>query len=142
MSSRGSRRSAASSGSDGVDPTRVSMTPAAYRRAVLTVVAAIPPGRVMTYGAIAGYLAELSGRASARLVGHVMALDGDGVPWHRVVRHGGLPVRGLEARVLRRLRDEGVPLRGSRVDMAQAAWSPEAPAAVLLDAAAFAKVEA
>jgi alkylated DNA nucleotide flippase Atl1 len=110
------------------------MTPAEYRRAVRAVVAAIPPGRVMAYGQIAAYLAELSGRASPRLVGQVMARHGDGLPWHRVVRESGLPARGHEARALRLLRDEGAPLcrGGLRVDMAAAAWSPPDPAAVLL----------
>jgi methylated-DNA-protein-cysteine methyltransferase-like protein len=88
----------------------------------------------MAYGAIAAYLAELSGRASPRLVGQIMARHGDGLPWHRVVRESGHPARGHEARALRHLRDEGVPLNkpGLRVDMARAAWSPNEPAAVLL----------
>ncbi|HEY2916759.1 MAG TPA: MGMT family protein [Candidatus Limnocylindrales bacterium] len=108
------------------------MSPIAYRRLVRAVVAAIPAGRVMSYGAIAAYLAEVSGRASPRLVGHVMAIDGDGVPWHRVVREDGRPVRGLEARALRRLRVEGAPLApgGLRVDLAAAAWAPDRPPAV------------
>jgi methylated-DNA-protein-cysteine methyltransferase-like protein len=112
------------------------LSPAEYRRAVRAVVAAIPPGRVMAYGAIAAYLAELTGRASPRLVGHVMAIDGDGLPWHRVVRHDGRPARGLEARALRRLRDEGAPLCGVpavRVDMAAGAWSPDRPPALLVE---------
>lgn len=110
------------------------MTPAEYRRAVRAVVAAIPVGRVMAYGAIAAYLAELSGRASPRLVGQIMARHGDGLPWHRVVRESGHPARGHEARALRRLRDEGAPLsrRGVRVEIGRAAWSPAEPAAVLL----------
>ena len=115
------------------------MTPQAYRRAVRAVVASIPPGRVMSYGAIAAYLAEWSGRAAPRLVGHVMAIDGDGVPWHRVVRSDGRPARGLEARALRRLRDDGTPLRARAdagppdcVDMRAAAWAPDRPPAALL----------
>jgi methylated-DNA-protein-cysteine methyltransferase-like protein len=110
------------------------VTPADYRRAVRIVVAAIPPGRVMAYGQIAAYLAEVSGRASPRLVGQVMARHGDGLPWHRVVRENGLPARGHEPGALRLLRAEGAPLRrgGLRLDMASAAWSPPDPAAVLL----------
>ena len=108
------------------------MTPAAYRRAVLAVVAAIPPGRVMAYGAIAAYLADLSGRASPRLVGQIMARDSSDVPWQRVVRESGLPARGHEARALRLLLADGTPVRGIRVDMARAAWSPDEPAGVLL----------
>ena len=37
----------------------------------LDLVARIPPGRVLTYGAIAAHLAEASGRASPRLVGQI-----------------------------------------------------------------------
>jgi methylated-DNA-protein-cysteine methyltransferase related protein len=110
------------------------VTPGAYRRAVLAVVAAIPPGRVMAYGSIAGYLAEVSGRASPRLVGQIMARDSSAVPWHRVVRESGLPARGHEARALELLLADGTPVRGIRVDMPRAAWRPDAPAAVLLGA--------
>jgi methylated-DNA-protein-cysteine methyltransferase-like protein len=110
------------------------MTPAEYRSAVRAVVAAIPPGRVMAYGEIAAYLAEVSGRASPRLVGQVMARHGQGLPWHRVVREGGLPARGHEARALRLLRDEGALFRrsGLRIEMSAAAWAPPDPASVLL----------
>lgn len=105
------------------------ITPAAYRRLVRAVVASIPPGRVMAYGAIAGYLAEVTGRASPRLVGQVMARHGDGLPWHRVVRADGQPARGHEARALRLLREEGTPLArgGHRVDIRLAAWGPDRP---------------
>jgi methylated-DNA-protein-cysteine methyltransferase-like protein len=103
------------------------MTPDAYRRAVLDLVARIPPGRVLSYGAIAAHLAEVSGRASPRLVGQIMARCDRPVPWHRVVRHDGLPARGHEAEALRLLRHDATPLRGDRVDMARAAWSPERP---------------
>jgi methylated-DNA-protein-cysteine methyltransferase related protein len=110
------------------------MTPIEYRGLVRAVVASIPPGRVMSYGSIALYLADISGRVSPRLVGHVMAIDGDGVPWHRVVRESGRPVRGLEARALRRLRAEGAALAtgGLRIDMRLAAWSPDRPPAAIL----------
>lgn len=110
------------------------MTPAQYRAAVLAVVRAIPPGRVMAYGAIASYLAEASGRASPRLVGQIMARGHDPLPWHRVVREDGRPARGHEARALRLLRDDGTPIRGTSVDMAAAAWRPDRPASVLLAA--------
>lgn len=106
---------------------RVSAT--AYLRLVRAVVASIPPGRVMAYGAIARYLADVTGGASPRLVGQVMARHGEGLPWHRVVRADGQPARGHEARALRLLRAEGTPLaRGRlRVDMRLAAWGPDRP---------------
>jgi len=52
------------------------------------VVSQIPPGRVMTYGQIAG----ICGNArAARIVGGIAHFDVSGLPWHRVVnRHGGL----------------------------------------------------
>jgi alkylated DNA nucleotide flippase Atl1 len=101
-----------------------------YRDAVLAVVAAIPPGRVMSYSGIADYLAEAWRTRAPRQVGRVMARCGSDVPWHRVVQTSGRPVRGLELEALRRLRAEATPLagRGDRVDMRRAAWAPDEPA--------------
>jgi alkylated DNA nucleotide flippase Atl1 len=87
---------------------------------VLCAVEAIPPGRVMSYGDIA----ELVGRGGPRQVGTVMARHGAGVPWWRVVRADGHPVTGLTKRALARLRADGTPLRGDRVEMRLARWSP------------------
>ena len=106
------------------------VTPEAYRRAVLDLVARIPAGKVLSYGAIAAHLAEASGRASPRLVGQIMARSDRPVPWHRVVRGSGLPARGHEAAALRLLARDGTPLLGGRVDMARAAWAPELPPTV------------
>lgn len=92
---------------------------------MLALVERIPPGRVMSYGAIADYLAESSGRNSARLVGQIMARHSRSVPWHRVVQSSGQPARGHEAEALARLSDEETPLIEGRVDMTRAAWSPE-----------------
>ena len=80
----------------------------------------IPAGRVATYGDIA----ELVGRGGPRQVGQVMSRFGGGVPWWRVVRADGQPVRGLEARALELLRADGTPLRGERVAMSQARVRP------------------
>lgn len=91
-----------------------------YVEAVLAVVERIPPGRVMSYGAIADYL----GQGGPRQVGTVMARYGGPVPWHRVVAANGRVVPGHEAEALRRLRRERTPLRGDRVDMRAAAWYP------------------
>jgi alkylated DNA nucleotide flippase Atl1 len=92
-----------------------------FHEAVLTVVERIPPGRVMSYGAIADYL----GRGGPRQVGTVMARYGGGVPWHRVVTASGRTPPGHEVEALGRLRAEGAPLRGDHVDMPRAAWYPE-----------------
>lgn len=101
------------------------MTPEEYVELVLSLVERIPPGRVMSYGAIADYLSDASGRGSARLVGTIMARHGGGVPWHRVVNNAGRLVPGHEAEAAARLRAEGVPFRGERVAMAQAQWWPD-----------------
>ena len=95
-----------------------------YVERVLAVVERIPPGRVMSYGAIA----EVVGVGGPRQVGRVMSLEGDGLPWWRVVRaDGGLPPCH-DGEALTRHRTEGTPLRSSgRVDMAAAAWWPESP---------------
>ncbi|HWH01856.1 MAG TPA: MGMT family protein [Pilimelia sp.] len=99
------------------------MTPQEYVEAVLTLVERIPPGRVVTYGAIADHLAEASGRASARLVGTIMARYGGGVPWHRVVNSAGRLPPGHEQRARALLAAEGVVFDGPRVPMARYAWS-------------------
>lgn len=101
------------------------MTPEEYVEEVLALVERIPPGRVMSYGAIADYLAERSGRASARLVGSIMARHGGGVPWHRVVNSAGRLPPGHEARARALLAEEGAPLRGAGVDLTAAAWYPD-----------------
>lgn len=92
-----------------------------YVERVLSVVERIPRGRVMSYGAVA----EVVGFGGPRQVGRVMALEGDGMPWWRVVRaDGGLPVCHTgEARV--RHLDEGTAMRpNGRVDMRAASWWP------------------
>ncbi len=52
------------------------------------IVAAIPAGSVLAYGAVAAR-AGLPGRA--RLVGRILAEDGHDLPWHRVLRADGTP---------------------------------------------------
>jgi methylated-DNA-protein-cysteine methyltransferase-like protein len=96
-----------------------------YVNEVLTVVENIPPGRVMSYGAIAEFLADRSGRSSARLVGTIMARYGGTVPWYRVVNSSGRFPPGHEVEARRRLLAEGAVLNGDRVDMAACAWWPE-----------------
>jgi alkylated DNA nucleotide flippase Atl1 len=101
------------------------VTPDEYVEEVLALVERIPPGRVMSYGAVADHLSERSGRASARLVGSIMARYGGGVPWHRVVNAAGRLPPGHETEALARLAAEGAPLRGVGVDMSTAIWRPE-----------------
>ena len=115
------------------DPTDARDETARRREQILLTVAAIPEGRVATYGEVAA-AAGLPGRA--RLVGRVLRElpDGSRIPWHRVVAAGGriaergaLDGRAGEREQLARLRAEGVRLRrGSiapRVDLAASGWN-------------------
>jgi alkylated DNA nucleotide flippase Atl1 len=91
---------------------------------VLDVVDSIPPGRVMSYGDIAEYLAEGGG---PRQVGRVMATYGGAVAWWRVIHADGTPAPGHDSVALRHYQAEGTPLRSARppvrVDMRRARWS-------------------
>jgi len=80
--------------------------PQDFVEAVLDVVAAIPPGRVMTYGDVAAVL----GSRAARAVGNVMSWYGSDVPWWRVIRATGHPAAGHEDRALEHFRAEGTAL--------------------------------
>jgi len=91
--------------------------------AILEVVATIPAGRVMTYGDVARVL----GIPSARIVGQVLSRSGGTVPWHRVVLSTGQVADHLADRQLTLLTKEGVALRGRRVDLRLARWSPSGP---------------
>jgi methylated-DNA-protein-cysteine methyltransferase related protein len=73
-------------------------------------VRAIPAGFVRTYGDIEP--------GAPRLVGHVLATIHDDLPWHRVVRADGTMSQGKRQREL--LLEEGVPMRGDRVDLRHA----------------------
>jgi len=91
-----------------------------YVELVLSIVEQIPPGKVATYGDIA----ELIGIGGPRQVGRVMSVHGGAVPWWRVVRSNGRPVRGIEPRALELLRRDGTPLRHDRVDLGVARYHP------------------
>jgi methylated-DNA-protein-cysteine methyltransferase-like protein len=96
---------------------------------VYSLVRAIPRGRVMTYGQIAGLLGNL---LSPKAVGWAMHTCPEDVPWHRVVnasgscstdRRGDLPP-GLQRALLEA---EGVPFRlDGTLDLARYRWQPRA----------------
>jgi alkylated DNA nucleotide flippase Atl1 len=44
------------------------------------------------------------------------------VPWHRVLRADGTAAEPVRVRQLELLAGEGVPMRGSRVDLAAVGW--------------------
>jgi methylated-DNA-protein-cysteine methyltransferase-like protein len=75
---------------------------------ILDRVRSVPEGFVRTYGDIAP--------GAPRLAGTVLAGCRDpSVPWHRIVRADGSLAKGERQRAL--LDREGVPFRGSRVQM-------------------------
>ncbi len=71
---------------------------------VRSLVAAVPSGRVVTYGDIAA----VAGLSSPRIVGWIMRTDSSDLPWHRVITASGRPARHLRTRQLELLRAEGV----------------------------------
>lgn len=79
-------------------------------------VAAIPPGRVATYGDIAA----AAGLSTPRTVGWIMRTDAADLPWHRVLRANGTPAPHLAHRQLRELAEEGCPVLDDRVDLRRA----------------------
>ena len=91
-----------------------------YTDRVLDLVERIPPGQVLSYGAVA----EILGEGGPRQVGRVMAMDGGAVAWWRVVRADGslTPAHGMGAQ--EHYADEGTPMRanGSAVDIRRALW--------------------
>jgi len=80
---------------------------------VRALVAAIPPGRVSTYGDIAC----AAGLSSPRTVGWIMRTDSADLPWHRVLPATGWPAPHLASRQLELLRADGVIAPGGRVPM-------------------------
>lgn len=79
---------------------------------VLAVVAAVPPGTLVTYGEVA---AEADSPGAARAVGTIMARFGDQVPWWRVVPASGRLAPHLADRQAAALRREGVAVEGGRI---------------------------
>ena len=73
----------------------------------------MPPGFVTTYGDLCPGAPRFAGLVLARC-------DDPGVPWHRVVRADGSLAKGTRQRRL--LEAEGVPFRGTRVEMS-VAWA-------------------
>ena len=84
-------------------------------RAALDRLRTVPEGFVTTYG-------DLS-PGSPRIAGAVLAQSDADVPWHRVVRADGSLAKG--ARQRRLLEAEGVPFKGSRVDLREALFPRE-----------------
>lgn len=93
---------------------------------IAVVVAAIPHGRVATYGQVAAQAGDA--RAARQVVWALRVYAGRGLPWHRVVGAGGvirLPAgNGLE-RQRALLRAEGVAVDAAgRLDLGACQWRP------------------
>ncbi|MDQ2745644.1 MAG: MGMT family protein [Acidobacteriota bacterium] len=99
-----------------------------YRRRVYEIVNAIPVGRVMTYGQIAGMLGD---GYTPRTVGFVMhAADTENVPWQRVINSQGACSTGRMTVPVNLQQDilesEGVKFNEKgRCDLAVCRWSPD-----------------
>ncbi|MBV9123248.1 MAG: MGMT family protein [Planctomycetes bacterium] len=100
-----------------------------FKAQVLAVVAAIPEGRVTTYGAIAQYLRSTA-RQVARILATLTAEESERLPWFRVVAANGVvssTKRGAVGRKqIERLRAEDVAVtpRNKVEDFPGRAWSP------------------
>jgi methylated-DNA-protein-cysteine methyltransferase-like protein len=102
---------------------------ARFKAQVLAVVAAIPEGRVTTYGAIAQHL-----QVTARQVGFIMATltveESERLPWFRVVAANGvvssIKLGAVGRRQIARLRAEGITVtpRNKVADFQEIVWSP------------------
>ncbi|WP_156685634.1 MGMT family protein [Mycobacterium sp. Marseille-P9652] len=91
---------------------------------VRALVAAIPAGRVVTYGDIAA----VAGLSSPRIVGWIMRTDSSDLPWHRVITASGRPAPHLRARQLELLRAEGVLADDGRVALREVRYEFPDPA--------------
>jgi methylated-DNA-protein-cysteine methyltransferase-like protein len=83
-----------------------------FELAVVAVLDALAPGDVVSYGEVA---AEAGYPGAARAVGRFLADHGGEHPWWRVVTSTGRLVPGHERDHARRLRAEGVNVRGHHV---------------------------
>ena len=95
---------------------------------IWNVVAAIPRGRVASYGQVA----ELAGIGrGARMVGWALgqAPDRAALPWHRVLNAQGkisIPAGSRSrAEQIRRLTDEGIVVNDGKVEMRRYRWEPD-----------------
>lgn len=95
-----------------------------FSEAVYALVRRVPPGRVITYGAVAAWLGD---PRKAREVGWAMNVCPDDVPAHRVINRRGAVSGppGSAARRRWRLEQEGVRFGPEgRCDLARYEWAP------------------
>jgi methylated-DNA-protein-cysteine methyltransferase-like protein len=96
---------------------------------VLAVVAAIPEGRVSTYGAIGRHL-KITPRQGAYILARLTAQESERLPWFRVVAANGvvssIKLGAVGRRQIERLRAEGIAVtpRHKVEDFQVLAWAP------------------
>lgn len=93
------------------------------RPMVLQVVAAIPRGKVATYGQVA---AMAGMPQQSRMVGRILSQlpNGSKIPWQRVINSQGRITNPNPGRQAERLASEGVSLVSGRVDLKHYRWEP------------------
>jgi methylated-DNA-protein-cysteine methyltransferase-like protein len=109
--------------------TRNADAVARLKARVVAIVAAIPEGRVTTYGLIARRL-KVNPRQVARVLSHFTPEESASLPWFRVVSANGvigtMKLGATGRRQIAMLRDEGVAvtLRNKVADFAAVVWTP------------------
>ena len=96
-----------------------------FTRRVIDTIKAIPPGMVLTYGAVATLAGSPRGARQVTRVLHSLS-EKEGLPWHRVISAGGkISLPGQEGREEQAtmLRAEGVAVSDDYlVDLATFQW--------------------
>lgn len=103
------------------DTVSAGYDPETFVRDVYAVVAAIPAGRVVSYGDIAHLVGQPN---RSRMVGRALrsAPEATGLPCHRVVNNAGRLAPGWAAQ-RQKLADEGISFRrNGHVDMGKYRW--------------------
>jgi methylated-DNA-protein-cysteine methyltransferase-like protein len=101
-----------------------------FKSRVLAIVAAIPEGRVTTYGTIAQHL-QVTARQVAFVLATLTAQESGRLPWFRVVAANGVvsstKLGSVGRRQIERLRAEGIVVtpRNKVEDFHMIAWSPD-----------------
>ena len=100
-----------------------------FRAQTLAVIAAIPEGRVTTYGTIGRHL-HATPRQVARILATLTAEESERLPWFRVVAANGVvsstKLGAVGRRQIERLRAEGIAVTPPNKveDFHVIAWSP------------------